>query len=679
MVTGTAPDLRRLVPFLTVLLIILSSISIPSVKGATLVGLVTDGVTNDPIEGADVHLFDIQYNFERATSRTDENGSFRMEDLLPANYRIEIEKEGFFPVSSEPFELTEGQELVIFFDLEPIISRIRGRVTDHNTGEPLYGALVMLRDYTTRDLLRAMPTNENGNYLFEPLEPGQYTLEISMETYNPAVIYNMILYPDQERVQDIALSPIETSISGTITNARTGTLVREATVQLLDADSGEELNTFVTGFPGTYRFTDLEPGHYNLTVRSFGFLPARVNGIVLDLYEQEQINFPLTPIDTRISGTVTDLDTGEPLEEVRVELLAGINAEPVRSTLTGEDGGYSFLYLDEGDYDIRFSAVRYMPYIWENVTLAIYDDVQVDYSMQATPTPTIQELQSAGEPNEWVTIHGIITVPSNTLYTDRLVAYLQDESGYGIMLYDDIILPPEANINRGDELLVTGRYTDSGFHGMSRLLDLEYIVLSSGQMMPEPYRALTGEINESRSREGSFVEITGELQDTPLNNNSYSFGVDDGSGQVLVRIHQEANLDLGGFFRGDGITVRGVIGYNQGYLHVYPSLQEDIIAGVSVENKVNGSLPEQFGITDCFPNPFNAEVRISVSVPTETMVTAEIYDLLGQQITLLQNRTLPQGFHLLRWRANGFASGVYLLKVSSSSGQQDTRRLLLLK
>lgn len=134
MVTGTAPDLRRLVPFLTVLLIILSSISIPSVKGATLVGLVTDGVTNDPIEGADVHLFDIQYNFERATSRTDENGSFRMEDLLPANYRIEIEKEGFFPVSSEPFELTEGQELVIFFDLEPIISRIRGRVTDHNTG-----------------------------------------------------------------------------------------------------------------------------------------------------------------------------------------------------------------------------------------------------------------------------------------------------------------------------------------------------------------------------------------------------------------------------------------------------------------------------------------------------------------------------------------------------------------
>jgi len=81
----------------------------------------------------------------------------------------------------------------------------------------------------------------------------------------------------------------------------------------------------------------------------------------------------------------------------------------------------------------------------------------------------------------------------------------------------------------------------------------------------------------------------------------------------------------------------------------------------------------------CYPNPFNAEVRIKLRMPDAGDVKIDIYDISGKLIDHIHKTKLTAGWHELVWRPRiSVPSGVYLLRVSAG-GEAVVRRVVLVR
>jgi hypothetical protein len=97
-------------------------------------------------------------------------------------------------------------------------------------------------------------------------------------------------------------------------------------------------------------------------------------------------------------------------------------------------------------------------------------------------------------------------------------------------------------------------------------------------------------------------------------------------------------------------------------------------------------LPVDFQLGQSFPNPFNSTTIIPFVIPAllgHQPVSVKIFNITGQEITVLLNQVLPEGSYLVRWNGTthsglGAASGVYFYSVTVGLKQQ-TGKMMLLK
>jgi outer membrane protein assembly factor BamB len=95
------------------------------------------------------------------------------------------------------------------------------------------------------------------------------------------------------------------------------------------------------------------------------------------------------------------------------------------------------------------------------------------------------------------------------------------------------------------------------------------------------------------------------------------------------------------------------------------------------------SLISQFALGAVYPNPFNATTTISYTLPRESEVRLEIFDLLGRHVTTLMDAVQAAGTHAAVWpgeNGSGIAagSGVYFVRLQCESFRQ-TRKLVLMR
>jgi hypothetical protein len=91
------------------------------------------------------------------------------------------------------------------------------------------------------------------------------------------------------------------------------------------------------------------------------------------------------------------------------------------------------------------------------------------------------------------------------------------------------------------------------------------------------------------------------------------------------------------------------------------------------------SLPNHPNIHNLYPNPFNPTLTVSYSLPTETSLSVVVYNMLGEQVSVLINNVYAkEGFHSVNWNASEFPSGMYFIKIETPSNI-DTKKALLLK
>ena len=92
------------------------------------------------------------------------------------------------------------------------------------------------------------------------------------------------------------------------------------------------------------------------------------------------------------------------------------------------------------------------------------------------------------------------------------------------------------------------------------------------------------------------------------------------------------------------------------------------------------TIPEDFFLSENYPNPFNASTTIRYGLPQENEVVLSVYDLLGRKVVDLWSGRKAMGIHTLNWTPKEESSGIYFITLSvPDGGYLETRKMILLR
>jgi photosystem II stability/assembly factor-like uncharacterized protein len=117
----------------------------------------------------------------------------------------------------------------------------------------------------------------------------------------------------------------------------------------------------------------------------------------------------------------------------------------------------------------------------------------------------------------------------------------------------------------------------------------------------------------------------------------------------------------------------------------YRLKQVDLDGKESYSNEiaVDVNTPAEFLLEQNYPNPFNPSTNIGFKLKSDSKVTLNIYNIVGEEITLLSNENLNAGEHRIHFTASGLTSGIYFytLKAAGIDGTNftATRKMILMK
>jgi YD repeat-containing protein len=145
------------------------------------------------------------------------------------------------------------------------------------------------------------------------------------------------------------------TLSGTVSSSANGSAISGATMQALQ--NGAVKASTITASNGTYSFTGLAAGKYDLKASAASFGNALQNSITVTAGQTSTANFSLSAPAT-ISGTVTQADGTTPISGASVQVYVG--SAGGSSATTDGTGSYSIAGISTGSYTVQATANGYV-------------------------------------------------------------------------------------------------------------------------------------------------------------------------------------------------------------------------------------------------------------------------------------------------------------------------------
>ena len=102
----------------------------------------------------------------------------------------------------------------------------------------------------------------------------------------------------------------------------------------------------------------------------------------------------------------------------------------------------------------------------------------------------------------------------------------------------------------------------------------------------------------------------------------------------------------------------------------------------NIEDYVNpipeSSIPRNYELKDCYPNPFNAAAVIEFSLPVTSEISLKVFDVTGREVLNLHEGVVPAGYYSAEADLSGFASGIYFCRMEAGDFLA-VRKMVLLK
>ena len=115
----------------------------------------------------------------------------------------------------------------------------------------------------------------------------------------------------------------------------------------------------------------------------------------------------------------------------------------------------------------------------------------------------------------------------------------------------------------------------------------------------------------------------------------------------------------------------------------YPSQDSPATVNTTVASADEGSiLPSEYALFQNYPNPFNPSTQITFDVPTSEVVMLRVYNLLGQDVQTLINKSMAPGRYTVEWNGNDMltndvASVVYFYELRGETFISRKKMLLI--
>ena len=157
--------------------------------------------------------------------------------------------------------------------------------------------------------------------------------------------------------------------------------------------------------------------------------------------------------------------------------------------------------------------------------------------------------------------------------------------------------------------------------------------------------------------------------------NNHGFEIERKSGQE--------NFYIIGFVNGNGNTTT-VSNYTFTDENLKPGnysyrlKQVDFDGSFEYSSEINVSvlIPEVFVLFQNYPNPFNPSTTIKYSVPEQSYIKINLYDVIGNKVKTIDEGLKAAGLHQLELSAGNLTSGVYFVTLSSDAGNQAIKIIL---
>jgi len=241
-----------------------------------------------------------------------------------------------------------------------------------------------------------------------------------------------------------------------------------------------------------------------------------------------------------------------------------------------------------------------------------------------------------------IEIDGVVTVPAGRLRTNFTEAFLQDESGRGIILYSSQL---DTSFTRGDSVLVVAEVDE--FDGKPELIYSNITILKQNAEVPVEEITIS-EFNTLKYGY-TFVRVWGKIisrSDPYGTNTGANISIQDASGEVTtMRIWnstnilfnddmQLINLELDSLLQvGRIIEVAGIGGEYSGASQLQPAYATDI------SEKLEGQTGDFDATLSVSPYPFVPQlgevIKYSYSFPSDARIKLRVFDTVGRLITTL--------------------------------------------
>ncbi|MEW6624176.1 MAG: stalk domain-containing protein [Bacillota bacterium] len=150
-------------------------------------------------------------------------------------------------------------------DIDEEVGSIEGKVTAETSGNALQGVKVYLK-VGTKYVLKAT-TNSQGKYSIDDIPVGTYTMQFVHNDYQTVTVTGIKVAKDSATIRNVTMVQDEEEelygeISGTIYKGSEETPLKNAQITI---DDGEDyFYTIITGSNGTFKFTNVPVGTYQV-------------------------------------------------------------------------------------------------------------------------------------------------------------------------------------------------------------------------------------------------------------------------------------------------------------------------------------------------------------------------------------------------------------------------------
>jgi len=195
-------------------------------------------------------------------------------------------------------------------------------------------------------------------------------------------------------------------------------------------------------------------------------------------------------------------------------------------------------------------------------------------------------------------------------------------------------------------------------------------MLSVGQSISDPF------IDRDVTPDNNFGYFIFGVEDIPWLQIEPNFGIVETSEPHSVVLNIIPETLAAGHY-----DVNLVIANNEftNVLKIIPIKFDYITRIAEIEN-----LPKTFSLSQNYPNPFNSETLIHYELPRQGKATLDIYNLLGQKICRLIDKTQPGGSYSINWdglddSGKLVGSGIYFYIIKLDNEILPTRKMVIIK